>query len=95
MGGNVQDTQDYDLTIYTLFTFINCCCMGNILGFILCMWCRSGIKNNTMAGNNEAANKWRKRFWLCFFFPMILELILTIVAYITAGSFLWWQALTN
>jgi len=60
----LKSVQDVDLALYTMCCWLNCCCMGNLLGFILCMYCRSRIKHFVGRDDLQHVKMWIKRFWL-------------------------------
>lgn len=86
--GNYEETQkqETDLGFYTLLSFLNCCCFGNIIGFVLCLYCRHKIKRHSESGNAEKISLWAKRFWLCMVLTMLGTAIITIVQWATTGT---------
>lgn len=78
--------QETDLGFYTFLCFLNYCCFGNILGFILCFYCRHKIKRHAACGNSDGVSKWAGRFWLCMLLTMFGSTIVTIVSYVTTGT---------
>lgn len=69
----LQSSADVDLGFYTIFCWVNCCCVGGILGFFLCLYCRSRISHFCMTNNLTLVEKWQKRFWICFFLDIIVS----------------------
>lgn len=79
----LESTRDVDLGFYTLFCWVNCCCLGGIIGFFLCLYCRSRIRHFCDTGNLGMVEKWQKRFWICFFLNVVLQVIIVIIGLIT------------
>lgn len=79
----IESTQDVDLGFYTLMCWVNCCCLGGLVGFFLCLYCRSRIKHFSETSNLNMVEKWQKRFWLCFFLGVIIQVVLIVFGFAT------------
>lgn len=74
----LQSSADVDLGFYTIFCWVQCCCIGGVLGFFLCLYCKSRIEHYCMSNNMTLVEKWQKRFWICFFLDIIISAIILV-----------------
>ncbi len=82
-----QNDNDFDLGIYTVMCFMSCCCCGNLLGFLLCLYCRHKIKNAWINGNMAGCDRWIKNFWICLIITAVLSILISAISGVWPGFF--------